>query len=88
MGDVSGELFTMLVEEGVGIFSGFVVQLFSSVWITFTDQIHKYKSSICHGGSTENKYIDTNTGGLHHRQNWRRSSRKLVNIPDSSLSSH
>ena len=28
MGDVSGELFTMLVEEGVGIFSDFVVQLF------------------------------------------------------------
>ena len=34
MGDVSGELFTMLVEEGVGIYSGSVVQLFSTVRTT------------------------------------------------------
>ena len=34
MGDVSGELFTMLVEEGVNIYSGFVVQLFSTVRTT------------------------------------------------------
>ena len=70
MGDVSGELFTMLVEEGVGIFSGFVVQLFFNPVSDMLTAQTRIQVQLLPERPQSFKCINTNTGGLHHWQSW------------------
>ena len=93
MGDVSGELFTMLVEEGVGIFSGFVVQLFfypvsEKTFCTMLTAQIRIQVQLLPERPQSFKCINTNTGGLHHWQSWRGGGGQLSALPDSPLSSH